>query len=478
MHKDRSVFKIIIIVSLVAALTLAGCASSTTTSTNSEGVVSSVTITDKIETSGNLSAAQLVQLTWGTEGLIETVNVKIGQKVKEADILATLKADSVTTDMITAQATLATAQRDLQDMVSSNLNLAQAQQAVLTTRKAVETAQTNFDGLAYPRASDVLIKNTQAKIWAAEKTLTLANKAYKEVQHNPDGDPSKTTGLLALTNAQMSLNTLVLTYNWYTAKSTQEDYDIAKAALDVARANWEDAKRKRDIVKGGVDPLVLTAAQAKVAAAQAVVNGALTIAPFDGEVIAVQAVSGNAVAKGANSVAMVDRNTLKIDTQIDETSIGSLTLGDKVEVTMDSLPGVTLKGKVTLINPIGSVVNGLVKYTVTLSLDPTDQPLMFGATANVVIITGEPHKMLAVPVTAIQTSTKGEYVEVILADGSTQQVAVTSGDLSGNLVTITTTGKLAEGDNVVLSTSGTSSGTTTRNNGGGNFFPGGGPGGG
>ncbi len=478
MNKDQSIFKIIIVMSLIAALGLASCSSASTTSTTGEGVVSGVTITDKIETSGNLSAAQLVQLTWGTEGLIETVNVKVGQKVNEGDVLATLKADSVTTDMITAQATLATAQRDLQDMISSNLNLAQAQQAVLTTRKAVETAQTNFDGLAYPRASDPLIKNTQAKIWAAEKTLTLANKAYKEVQRNPDGDPSKTAGLLALTNAQMSLNTLVLTYNWYVAKATQEDYDISKAALDVARANWEDAKRKRDIVKNGVDPLALTAAQAKVAAAQAVVNGTLTIAPFTGEVIAVQAVSGNAVAKGANSVALVDRNTLKIDTQIDETAIGSLSLGDRVEVSMDSLPGVTLKGKVTLINPIGAVVNGLVKYTVTLSLDPTTQPLMFGATANVVIITGEPHKMLAVPVTAVQTGNNGEYVEVIQPDDSTVRVEVVSGDLSGSLVTITTKGKLAEGDRVVLSTSGTSSGTTTRNNGGGNFFPGGGPGGG
>ena len=480
MRKDRSIFRIIMIISLVAVLALASCSSSDTTSTTGEGVVSSVTIIDKIETSGNLSADQLVQLTWGTNGLIEQVNVKVGQKVKEGDVLATLKADSVTTDMITAQATLATAQRDLEDMVNSNLNAAQAQQAVLTARKKVEQAQVNMDALAYPRASDALIKNTQAQIWDAEKRLTLANKAYKEVQHHFDGDASKTSALLALTSAQLNLNTLVSTYNWYTAKSTQSDYDDAKAALDVARANWEDAKRKRDIVKNGVDPLALTAATAKVAAAQAVVNGILTIAPFDGEVIAAQAVSGNAVAKGANSVALVDRSTLKIDTQIDETSISAVTLGNNVEVTMESIPGVTLKGKVTLINPIGSVVNGLVKYTVTVSLESTDKPLLFGATASVVIITGEPHAMLAVPVNAIQTSSKGEYVVTIKADGSTEQVDVVSGDLADSLVTITTTGKLAEGDKVELSTSGSSSsGSNTRNNGGGIQIPGaGGPPGG
>jgi len=483
-QKDRSVFKISVFVFLVTAMLLTSCASSTSNSgATSEGVVSSVTITDKIETSGNLIAGQLVQMTWATDGLIEQVNVKVGQKVKEGDILAALKADSVTTDMITAQADLATAQRDLEDLVSSNLTATQAQQTVLTTREAVETAQNNLDGLSYPRASDALIKNTQAKIWDAQKTLTLAYKAYKEVQHHVDGDPQKTAALLALTQAQLDLNTLVTTYNWYVGKATQSDYDDAKAALDVARANWEDAKRKRDIVKNGADPLALAAAKAKVAAAQAVVNGIQTIAPFDGEVIAVQAVSGDAVKQGNNSVAMVDRNTLKVDTQIDETGISSVAIGNSAEVTMDSLPGVTLKGKVSLINPIGATVNGLVKYTVTISLDPSNEHLLFGATANVVIITGAPHKMLAVPVSAVQTDSKGEYVVAVAADGSTQRVDVTSGDLSGSLVTITTTGKLAEGDTVELGASSSSSSSSSssggNNRGGGGIIPGagGGPGG-
>lgn len=473
MYKDRSQFRIIIIITLVTVLVLAGCSSnSASTGVTSEGAISSVTITDKIETSGNLSAGQLVQLIWATDGLIEQVNVKVGQKVKTGDVLATLKADSVTTDMITAQATLATAQRDLQDLTNSNLTAAEAQQTVLTTRKAVEVAQNVLDGLAYPRASDALIKNTQAQIWDAEKTLAIASKQYKEVQSHFDGDPQKTAALLAMTKAQLDLNTLVTTINWYKAKPTQADYDDAHAALDVARANWEDAKRKRDIVKNGADPLALTAATAKVAAAQAVVNGIQTIAPFDGEIIAVQAVSGNAVKQGNNSVAMVDRNTLKIDTQIDETSVSSIAVGNNVEVTMDSLPGVKLKGKVTLIDPIGATVSGLVKYTVTISLDPTDKPLLFGATANVVIITGEPHTSLAVPINAIQSDAQGEYVLVIQADGSTQSVAVTSGDLSGNLVTITTTGKLAEGDKVQLAAS--SSSSSSSSNGGNNQGGGGG----
>ncbi len=485
MISDHFTPRTILIFGLVAVLLLAGCSgtSSSIDTAASEGVVSTVTITDKIETSGNLSASQLVQLTWGTDGLVEQVNVKVGQKVKEGDILAALKADSVATDMITAQADLATAQGNLDLMTSSKLTLAQAQQNVISGREALETAENNLAALDYPRATSEYIKYTDSRIWDAKLKMTQAYKKYLDVEHHIDGDIQKTAAYLAFTSAQQNYYDLVATYNYITAKATQSDYDAALATRDVARANLEDARRKRDTVKDGVDPLVLAAAKAKVAAAQAIVNGIQTIAPFDGEVLAVQSVTGNAVKKGDNSAAMVDRNTLKIDTQVDETSMTNLKLGNDVEVTMDSLPGEILKGKVTLINPIGSVVNGLVKYTVTLSLEPTDKPLLFGATASIVIITGAPHDMLAVPVNAVQSDSKGEYLNVISADGnSTQRVDVTSGDLVESMVTITTTGSLKAGDRIELGTSSSSSSSSSsrNNNGGGIMVPGagGGPGGG
>ena len=475
MSKIKSLSKMFFLAFLISTLILAGCSANSSGNSSSSGgvgVVKSVTITDTIATSGNLSADKLATLKWGTSGVVEKVNIKVGDKVKLNDVLASLRSDSVPSDIATGQSDLATAQRDLQDILDSNTSLAQAQLDVINARANVETAQNNFDALAYPRASDILIKNTQAKIWDAQRTYTLAYKAYKEVQHNHDGDPTKTAALLALTNAQLNLNTLVATYNWYTGKPTQADYDAAKAKLDVARAAWDDAKRTRDNVKGGTDPLKLAAAQAKVTAAQATVNTMYIIAPFEGEVISVQAGVGNSVNSGDSAVELVDRNTLKVETLVDETNISSVTVGDAAQITMDSLPGETLTGEVARINRIGATVNGLVKYTVVVTVDPTDKPVLFGAVANVSITTGEPHAMLAVPVSAVLSDSKGEYVLLISADGnSTQRVNVTSGDLSGNLVTITpaTAGSLKEGDQVELG-----SGTTTNNN---NNNPGGGGGG-
>jgi multidrug efflux pump subunit AcrA (membrane-fusion protein) len=190
-------------------------------------------------------------------------------------------------------------------------------------------------------------------------------------------------------------------------------------------------------------------------------------------VISVQAGVGNSAASGDSAVELVDRQTLKVETLVDETNISSVTVGNAAEISMDSLPGEVLTGKVGRINRIGTTVNGLVKYTVVVLVDPTDKPIRFGAVANVTITTGDPHSMLAVPVAAVQTDAQGEYVTLVKTDGSTQRVTVTSGDLLDNQVTITTTsGELKEGDQVQLGATSSSS-SSNSNQGGGGIVPGG-----
>jgi RND family efflux transporter MFP subunit len=222
----------------------------------------------------------------------------------------------------------------------------------------------------------------------------------------------------------------------------------------------------------------LAAAQAKVTSAQETANLMKIIAPFDGEIIAVMANTGDPISSGDKALEMVNRSTLKVDALVDEAEISSVSTGNAADVTLDTLPDIILKGKTSLIDPIGSTVNGLVKYTVTILLEPTKQNLLFGSTANVVLYTSDPHSMLAVPLAAVQTDTQGEYVTVVKADGTTARVTITSGDLSGTLVTITTSGDLKEGDQVQLASSSSSS-TSTSSSSSNNTMPdaGGGPGG-
>jgi HlyD family secretion protein len=478
MNPTKFFIKALFFATMVPALLLTGCATATASAaTSSTGAVSTISAQDTIETSGNLSASQLTSLDWGTSGIVEKVNVQIGQAVKAGEVLAILKADSVSADILTAQSELATAQRALQEVLDSQSALAAAQLAVANAQSAVDTAQKAVDSLDRTRASEALVNNAQQQIDQARRGVKMAAERYRQVENKLDSDPKKIAAELALTNAQENLDTLIATYNWYTGTATPTDAALARATLASAQATLAEAQKEYEILQKGADPVDVAAAQAKVAVAQAEVNQMAIIAPFDGIILTVQTAAGNPVNSGEAAIEMVNLNTLKIDALVDESSISSVAVGDKADISMDLLPDATLTGKVTTISAIGTTVNGLVKYTVTIAIDPTDQPVRFGATANITLYTSEPHTALAVPVSAIQSDTQGEYVTLVKADGSTQRIAVESGDLSNGLATITATG-LQEGDQVVLGATSTASSTSnSNNNGAGGMLPMGGPGG-
>ena len=61
------------------------------------------------------------------------------------------------------------------------------------------------------------------------------------------------------------------------------------------------------------------------------------LAPTRKPPAAVQAATGNTVKKDAASLAMVDRTTLKVVTQIDETVISTLAIGNTADRSLHSL---------------------------------------------------------------------------------------------------------------------------------------------
>lgn len=468
MLNKKSLYTPVGVAALILALALAGCSASggndPTASGGTTGQVSSLTVTDQVETSGSLSADQLSKLAWGTTGVVDQVNVKAGDQVKAGDVLAALKADSVPADVISAQADLAAAQQALDDLLNSGTPAAEAQLALVNAQDTLTDAQNKVDSYKYKRASQGQIDNAQANLTLARDRQDEAFKAYQKFKNNPPDDPRRAQAYTAYYAAQKSAESAQSTLNWLTGGPTASDVALADANLAVAQAAYDDAQREWERLKDGPDAVDLAAARAKVAAAQATVNSMFVLAPFDGEVLAVETSSGDPVESGDAAIVVVNPNTLTVQALVDETEISQVAVGDVVEVTMDAMPGEKLSGKVVLIDPIGQADSGLVKYTVFVSIDPTDQPVLYGATADVTLVTSEPRTMLAVPLGAVQNDTQGEYVLRYKSDGSLERVNVKSDTVSNDMVTLS--GDLTEGDQVYVGTLSTSS----DNNGG--FFGG------
>jgi HlyD family secretion protein len=388
------------------------------------GTVTTLNVAQTVDTTGPLAAQPSASLTWNTSGVVETVNVKSGDKVKAGDVLMKLKTTSVSSSIISAQADLVTAQQNLQN-AQTNTSLAQA---VINLKTAQD---------AYDKASKYLqfLQNSQ-------KVPQTQSKVFLESRRNSWQYVYKTKTFKGPAPQDWIVN-------------AQNDLALKKGQLD-------DAQNAYDRLKAGATSQAVTAAQAQVDAAQATVDSMSIIAPFDGEVLYVDNQPGDVVSTGAAAVNIANLDHLYVEAQVDETDIANIKVGDQVTATMDATPGVKLTGKVTAINPVGTVVSGLVKYTVRVDFDKTDTNLSLplGATVNASMQVKPPSATLAVPVTAIQNDSRGEYVWVVRNNNFRRRINVVGGQIIGDRVAVT--GNLQAGDTVLLGQISTN-GNTGRN---------------
>jgi RND family efflux transporter MFP subunit len=233
----------------------------------------------------------------------------------------------------------------------------------------------------------------------------------------------------------------------YKGPATEDMIIEADNDLALKKAELVEAQRTYDRLKDGPNSDDVLAAQAKVDAAQATVNSLSIVAPFDGEVLWIEHRKGDVVSAGEFSVNLADSTHLYIEVQVDESDIANVKLGDQVQVAMDALP-VGLTGEVAAINPVGEEISGLVKYTVLIGVDKTEEQILLGATVDVTIQVSDAARALAVPLSAIQNDAEGEYVMVVDADGSMRRVDVTSGAIVDERVVVT--GDLQEGDQLAV----------------------------
>jgi HlyD family secretion protein len=418
MFKNRSIrnWVIVIVVALIALLAVRTFASAktNTATVTAEGKVVLLTSAETIEASGSLQAKPFAALNWKTGGVVEKVNVKAGDLVKAGDILATLQPASTSASIVSAKADLVNAQVKLRDLLTSGTALAQAK----IDLKDAQEAYTKADNyLKYLNTSQYVPQT----IYTAKLVATGRNGWKYE-------------------------------YDTRNFKGPAPEVWIVEAENDLAlkKGKLNDAQQTYDSLLAGEDSTDVIAARANVEAAQATVNLLYIIAPFDGRVLSVEQRAGEVVNTGNLSVNLADMDHLYVNTQVDESDIANVKLGNQAEVTLDAVPGVALTGRVTAINPVGQNVSGLVKYTVRVDLDTVsaDTFLPLGTTANVVITVKDATANLAVPITMIQNDANGEYVWVIQNDGSTKRVDVVSGSIVGDQVVVT--GDLKQGDRIQM----------------------------
>lgn len=360
-------------------------------------------LTATVGATGSVRARQTATLVWQTSGIVGAVNARVGERVSRDFVLASLDRASLNQSIILAEADLATAQKALEDLLLS-------QTALLEAEKAVEQAEK-----AYEKAYNYRVK-LNGKIDIVEYVYD-DNGNIKNVKR-------------------------------YKGFASQKMIEQADKDLALAESRLNDARRAYERLLKGEDSEEVTAARARVAAAQATLNLAHLIAPFDGTVTQAFPSVGDQVSAGALGFRIDDLSSLLVDVQVSEVDINSVKVGQDATLIFDAILGREYHGKVAQVGQAGETVQGVVSFTVTVELTDADEMVKPGMTAAVNIIVEEVQDVLLVPNRAVRL-VDGNRVVYLLVDGRPVPVKIRLG-ASSDTMSVIVSGEVQEGDLIIL----------------------------
>lgn len=327
-------------------------------------------IDSTITATGNCNAVVTVQVGSQVSGNISALYADFNTKVKQGQLVARI-------DPAMFQARV--------DQASANLDSAKA--AVVTARATVKKADSD-------------IANAEANVANQNANVVHAQSAVNDAKtKNARSLELLKEGIIAQADAD----------------SSQATYDQAVAGLDAAnaqvraaQASVESAQAQREV------------AQTQLGAAQAVVkqdNAALEQAqldlthteiraPVDGTVVSRNMDVGQTVAASfqAPTIFLIaqDLTKMQVDTNVDESDVGPVRVGQRANFTVDAYPGVIFPGTVAQIRQAPINVQNVVTYDVVVAVNNADLKLFPGMTANVKILTGQALNALRIPAAALR----------------------------------------------------------------------------
>lgn len=434
-----------------------------------------------ISTSGALKAGTTVVVTPEVDGIIESVLVTEGQKVKKDDLLFTIKNDTLDKAVRDAQ----------QDLQSANEGVAKAQREVGEAVAARDEAWDRYNE-AWADADDKHDEweyardnyesdhaDWEARKAAAEELKTSSVEPVAPVEPAcPEDEEHKS-----------EWETYYKLYKEYQDNKTNWDaYQNALAQIDAdypggepqpagVEPTYPEAPEDTALVSAiqsaedGVTSANREVVKAQEAYDEAVQNAEKrkVVAPASGNIVSLGAKVGESVGGGSSSgsssdkgssstplVQISDVNQMSVDVEVNEIDILNIKKGQNAKTTFSAVQGVECDAIVSEVATVatggggGGEGGGVVTFHVGLTIPRPDEKLREGMTANVKIYTASVKDALVVPTAAVTEMGDSYTVEVVVDEETfeteTRQVSV--GERNSNLTVITE--GLEEGETVLL----------------------------
>ncbi len=181
---------------------------------------------------------------------------------------------------------------------------------------------------------------------------------------------------------------------------------ISKDALDNSKNALDQAQAQI-----GVDQAAIAQRQAALEAAEVNLGYTDIVSPVDGTVVSRNVTIGQTVAASFQTPTLfliaTDLTKMQVDTNVSESDIGNVKIGDKVYFTVDAFPKRDFQGKVIQVRQSPQNIQNVVTYDVVVSVDNNDLALKPGMTAASRIVTAERDDVLRVPSQALRYAPGG-----------------------------------------------------------------------
>ncbi len=209
------------------------------------------------------------------------------------------------------------------------------------------------------------------------------------------------------------------------AVSAQE-LDDAEARSRAAAAQEEMARARGEAARHRIEQ-----AKAEIGEVSALLGYSRITAPFTGRVIERHIDPGNLAAPGAPLLVVEEEGLLRVEASVPESRAGALSIGESVDVSVESSKG-PLRGKISEIVPTIDVVSRA--FLVKVDLEGDVRALRPGMFARASFPVGS-RKGLVVPSTAVTAA--GALDRVFVVDGDRARLRmITLGESQGERIEV------------------------------------------
>ncbi|MCL5096242.1 MAG: efflux RND transporter periplasmic adaptor subunit [Candidatus Omnitrophica bacterium] len=180
---------------------------------------------------------------------------------------------------------------------------------------------------------------------------------------------------------------------------------------------YQDSKTTYELAKNGLER-----AQKDLNQVEDQLTKTKIVAPFDCTVLTRPVSMGQAVSgsggfnSGTEVLTIANLNDMVVNAHINQADVTRLRSGQEVDIEVEAVPGLHLKGEIERIAPQATIKNGIKGFATRIKLTHLDARVRPGMTANLSIPVVSAAQVLSVPLEAVFTEEGDHYVLVKQGD--------------------------------------------------------------